>query len=246
MDQRVAVEEQMLEIRDRPWHWVQLANLFRLRSQIHPIVAPGDIEASRSDLQRAIDALEKAINANEFIASQKNPEQVRADFAAKIKEWRNELTGTETDADENANETSGTAEAAAGSNDVESRRKLVGVWTQNKFGNRTLTIAGDGTGLMTMEPEAIYAVLYGSKLTFKMYWSVKDGFINYGYRSGTPTDKVRMAAETIGDHWIEKIIELTDNRLVLLEADGTTKSIWDRKPSRGGPPGANQAQRPGR
>lgn len=107
---------------------------------------------------------------------------------------------------------------------------LVGEWRQDYYGVRTLSIKADGTATMTIIPSSLWAVAFGAKIDLTMFWSVKDGYLDYGITGGTPADKVQLAAKTWGDKWVEKIIELNENKLDLLSVDGTTHSIWERAP----------------
>jgi hypothetical protein len=105
---------------------------------------------------------------------------------------------------------------------------IVGDWRQDFFGERTLSVKADGTATMTILPSTFLTVVYGSKIDLTMFWSVKDGHLDYGINGGVPADKVKLAAKTWGDHWVEKIIELDESKLDLLSVDGSTHSIWER------------------
>ncbi|MDA0282587.1 MAG: hypothetical protein O3B13_17030 [Planctomycetota bacterium] len=107
-------------------------------------------------------------------------------------------------------------------------RLIVGTWRQNYFGERTLSVTADGTAAMTIVPDSVWAFAFGPRIDLNMFWSIKDGHLDYGVSGGTPAEKVRMASTTWGDHWIEKIILLDENKLDLLSVDGVTHSIWER------------------
>lgn len=108
---------------------------------------------------------------------------------------------------------------------------IVGEWQQEFYGKRTLTVKSDGSATMTIVPSGVFALGFGPKIDLTMFWSVKDGHLDYGVNGGTPADKVKLAASTWGDHWVEKIIELTETKLDLLSIDGSSHSIWERVPS---------------
>ena len=112
---------------------------------------------------------------------------------------------------------------------------IVGSWKQDFYGERTLTVKADGTASMTILPSGVFALGFGPKIDLTMFWSVKDGHLDYGVNGGTPADKVKLAASTWGDHWVEKIIELNDTKLDLLSVDGSSHSIWERVTSDGDP-----------
>lgn len=105
---------------------------------------------------------------------------------------------------------------------------IVGDWQQDFYGKRTLTVKADGTAIMTILPSGVFAFGFGPKIDLTMFWSVKDGHLDYGVSGGTPADKVKLAAKTWGDHWVEKIVTLDENKLDLLSEDGSSHSIWER------------------
>ena len=108
--------------------------------------------------------------------------------------------------------------------------KVIGTWIQEEYGKKTLTIMPDGKGLMLMEPSALFAVAFGSRVEATLYWSIKDGYIDYGINGGTPADKIEMAKRSFGDFWHEKIVQLDDDTLVLIEIDDD-RSVWKRIPN---------------
>lgn len=118
--------------------------------------------------------------------------------------------------------------AAPDSEQVRLSRLLVGQWRQDYFGKRTLTVHADGTASMTILPSSVWAIGFGPKIELTMFWSVKDGHLDYGISGGVPEDKVQLATKTWGDHWVEKIVELDEQKLDLLSVDGSTHSIWYR------------------
>lgn len=105
---------------------------------------------------------------------------------------------------------------------------IVGDWQQDFYGERTLSVKADGTATMTILPSGVFAFGFGPKIDLTMFWSVKDGHLDYGISGGTPEDKVKLAAKSWGDHWVEKIITLDENKLDLLSVDGSSHSIWQR------------------
>jgi hypothetical protein len=114
---------------------------------------------------------------------------------------------------------------------VRLNKLIVGKWQQEFYGKRTLAVKPDGTATMTILPSGVFAFGFGPRIDLTMFWSVKDGHLDYGVNGGTPADKVKLAASTWGDHWVEKIIELTETRLDLLSVDGSSHSVWERVPS---------------
>lgn len=115
--------------------------------------------------------------------------------------------------------------------EIRLRNLLVGGWRQEFFGARVLTVRPDGTGEMIIRPNDLWKAAFGAELRLTMFWSLAGDRIDYGIRSGTPADRVRQAVQLWGDHWNEQIVELTSERLVLLAADGVTRSVWERVPA---------------
>ena len=61
-----------------------------------------------------------------------------------------------------------------------------------------------------------------------MKWSVVGGHLKKQTISGEPEAQVKMILSTMGDHVDEPILELTEDRLLLLDGDGKTKYDWKR------------------
>lgn len=105
---------------------------------------------------------------------------------------------------------------------------LTGTWQQEFYGTRTLTILADGTGRMQIRPNGIWAALFGDEIQLDLFWKLDGDRIDYGYSGGRPADKVEAARKSWGDRWLEQIETLNNDVLVLLAADGTTRSVWKR------------------
>lgn len=116
--------------------------------------------------------------------------------------------------------------------DAERARLLVGVWKQERFGQRRMTVKADGSATMVIRPEGLLASTFGfdKQLDLQMYWKVKDGHIDYGVSGGTPPDQVKTASSMWGDHWVEKIEALSDQELILLDQSTSAPSKWQRVP----------------
>jgi hypothetical protein len=113
--------------------------------------------------------------------------------------------------------------------DARYRGMVIGTWEDEYQGKRTMTLNKDGTGTMVVELSGWRAALSASRLKFKMRWSVKDGHLKKQTVSGEPEAQVKMILSTMGDHVDEPILELTKDRLLLLDQDGNTKYDWKRK-----------------
>ncbi len=104
---------------------------------------------------------------------------------------------------------------------------LKGVWFQERFGRRTLTIESEKSARMVIEPSELFAFAYGPRIELEFEWQVKDGRAIYRIVGGSPADKVELAKKSWGDRWDEVILEFDPKRFVLLGADGA-QSVWTR------------------
>ena len=108
-------------------------------------------------------------------------------------------------------------------------RKLgLGGWADDYVGKRTMTLSPDGTGTMLVELSGFKAMIFAFKLRFDMVWSIENGRLKKRTIGGEPVGIVRMILATMGDRVDEPILELTEKRLLLLDADGKTKYDWRR------------------
>ncbi len=109
-------------------------------------------------------------------------------------------------------------------------QQILGVWQQEKFGRRTLTILPDGKARMLIEPAGAWSLAFGKQIEAEMFWKLEDDRIIYGMTSGTPANKYEIAVKAWGDHWNEQLTELSAERLVVTADDGAV-SIWQRVPA---------------
>ena len=125
------------------------------------------------------------------------------------------------------------APSAESAGDERLRKLALGVWEDDFHGHRTMTLREDGTGTMVVELRGLEATLFASKLTFEMVWSVRDGRMQKRTVGGEPAGRVKLILKMMGDRVDEPILELTEDRLVLLDKDGKTKYNWLRKRDKG-------------
>lgn len=126
--------------------------------------------------------------------------------------------------------TSGQGRPQAVPDDDQSRRLVVGTWQDEYQGKRTMTLQEDGTGKMVVELDGLKARLFAPRLEFDMVWSVDKGRLNKRTIKGEPAVTVQLILKTLGDRVDERIVELTQDRLLLLDKDGKTKYDWRRVP----------------
>ncbi len=110
------------------------------------------------------------------------------------------------------------------------RQQVIGTWEDDFEGHRTMTLSADGTGTMVCELSGMAATLFASRLEFNMEWSVEKGRLKKRTIDGKPERRVNVILKMMGDRVDEPILELTEERLLLLDKDGKTKYDW-RRPS---------------
>ena len=120
--------------------------------------------------------------------------------------------------------------------DAERSRLVVGVWEQERFGKRQMTVKPDGTATMIMRPSGVWATMFGERIDLEMCWSIRDGHIDYGVSGGTPAQQTETARKMWGDHWIEKIEKLSADEMVLLDQSSSLPSGWKRVVEKVTPP----------
>jgi hypothetical protein len=117
------------------------------------------------------------------------------------------------------------------SQDERYRQLVVGTWEDDYQGKRTMTLKDDGTGTMIVELSGFKATLFAKRLQFDMVWSLEDGRLRKRTTGGQPEGAVNLILKMMGDSVDEPILELTENRLLLLDKDGETQYDWRRKQS---------------
>ena len=112
--------------------------------------------------------------------------------------------------------------------DQQLRRLVVGTWEDEYQGKRTMTLRDDGTGTMVVELSGVKAKLFAERLEFEMVWSLEKGRLKKRTLQGEPAVTVQLILKAMGDRVDEPILELTQDRLLLLDKDGKTKYDWRR------------------
>lgn len=108
------------------------------------------------------------------------------------------------------------------------RQQVIGTWQDEYQGKRTMTLNADGTGTMLVELKGAAALLYAAKLRFDMTWSLQDKKLIKKTIGGEPASKVNLIINTLGDTAEDTIVEVTEDRLLLLDKDGKTQYDWRR------------------
>ena len=111
--------------------------------------------------------------------------------------------------------------------DEQYRELVVGIWQDDFKGCRTLTVRADGTATMVVEPDGVNAI-FAARLTFEEEWTIEGGQFRQKAIGGRPETRVSLILKTMGTESEQKILELTKDRLLLLDADGKTQYDWRR------------------
>ena len=113
--------------------------------------------------------------------------------------------------------------------DKQFRRMVTGTWNFDDYqAKRTMTLKENGIGTMVVDLSGWRAALSAPRLRFDMVWSMEGGHLKKKTVGGEPATQVQIALKTIGDTADERILELTEHRLLLLDGDGKTKYDWRR------------------
>jgi hypothetical protein len=160
------------------------------------------------------------------------PQEVTTPIAADVAVTADESAATAERPSEGAHsEPAGPADhesvPAAGEDDAH-RRTAVGTWTQYDRGPRTLTLREDGTGTMLVEPAGAWAYLIGAKVTMQIEWKVEKGRAIMNSISGQPETAFKAITQLFGKERDREIVELTAEKLVLLDNEDGSKSEWTR------------------
>ncbi len=128
----------------------------------------------------------------------------------------------------------GSDDALATLTDLE--KSMLGMWEDDYKGHRTLTLNANGTGRMVVELDGFAATLFAKTLTFQEEWSVADGKVTMNATGGEPAGKVRLVLSLHGDSSTQRIIEVTSERMILIEEPSETRFEWRRvrDPAAGG------------
>lgn len=110
----------------------------------------------------------------------------------------------------------------------EFEKLMPGTWEDDYKGHRTLTLNADGTGTMVVELDGLAATLFAKKLTFREEWTVADGKVTMKATGGEPAGKVRLVLSLHGDSSTQRIVEVTSERMILIEEPSETRFEWRR------------------
>lgn len=107
-------------------------------------------------------------------------------------------------------------------------KSMLGTWEDDYKGHRKLTLNADGTGRMVVELDGFAATLFAKTLTFQEEWLVADGKVTMKATGGEPSGKVRLVLSLHGDSSTQRIVEVTQERMILIEEPSETRFEWRR------------------
>ncbi|MFT5326048.1 MAG: hypothetical protein ACI8P0_003922 [Planctomycetaceae bacterium] len=115
-------------------------------------------------------------------------------------------------------------------------KSMLGTWEDDYKGHRTLTLNADGTGRMVVELDGFAATLFARKLTFQEEWTVADGKVTMKATGGEPAGKVSLVLSLHGDSSTQRIVDVTPDRMILVEEPSETRFEWRRVSAAEPPP----------
>jgi hypothetical protein len=108
------------------------------------------------------------------------------------------------------------------------RRAVIGAWQDDYQGERTLVVRPDGTATMTIEFDGWKARMFTPRLRIDTTWNIENGQFERQTTGGQPPDKVEFVKRRVGDRASDRIVEITGERMVLVDQDGETRYEWRR------------------
>ncbi len=118
--------------------------------------------------------------------------------------------------------------AAVEAADAAHRRTILGKWTRDYYGQWVMSIEEDGSGTLVVEPDRIWALVIGPKITVHIDWQVQNGAAVFDTLRGEPETSFNAAMKLWKKHQNRRIVELTDEKFVYLSDDGKSNSEWTR------------------
>lgn len=111
------------------------------------------------------------------------------------------------------------------------REQVIGTWTRQRHGTRTITLQPDGTATADVALDSLAAWVYGSTLHLQLAWELDGDVMSQTVTGGTPEDAVRRLVRDWGDHRTYRVVEVTQDRLVMAEVDDDSdRQVWTAVP----------------
>lgn len=112
------------------------------------------------------------------------------------------------------------------------RDRMVGVWEDNYHGRREMILNEDGTGTMFVYLSGPEALFMPKELKFGEEWLVEGDLVTMRATGGEPAAVVSLILATQGSESTQRIIEVTDEIMILIDQKDGTRFEWRRLPDK--------------
>lgn len=107
--------------------------------------------------------------------------------------------------------------------------RLVGRWTMEKHGSRTLHLKSDGSATVEARLNLLASLVYGERLKLDLTWTLEGDVMSQAISGGTPEAAVQRLTRDWGDRREYRVIEVDEEHLVLSEVgDDGDRDVWMR------------------
>jgi hypothetical protein len=114
----------------------------------------------------------------------------------------------------------------------EQRRALItGEWEDDYQAGREWTLRDDGTGTMVVHLDGVAAFMFGSTLRFEQTWRIEGDRIVMAVTGGEPRSQIDLILKMEGSSAAQRIIELTSERLEVVDEKKKQTFDWRRLPA---------------
>jgi hypothetical protein len=110
------------------------------------------------------------------------------------------------------------------------KQLVTGFWKSSYYGTRHLTIREDGTATIYYQPNMLAQFVMGGRLAIHYYWEydLKNTQVLFTATDGYPQKSYEYVLEKWGANQRQTVLDATEQRLLLLDGDNTTKHDWQR------------------
>ncbi len=107
---------------------------------------------------------------------------------------------------------------------------VTGFWKSNYYGTRYLTIRKDGTATIYYQPNMLAQLVMGGRLTIHYSWDYdpEKTQVLFTATGGFPKKSYEYVMNKWGADQQQTVLDATEQRLLLLDSDDTTKHDWQR------------------
>ncbi len=110
------------------------------------------------------------------------------------------------------------------------KQLVTGYWKSSYYGTRHLIIREDGTATIYYQPNMLARLVMGGQLTIHYHWEYDRENIQVLFTAtdGYPQKSYEYVLEKWGANQRQTVLDATEQRLLLLDGDDTTKHDWQR------------------